>query len=143
MVGAFELFHLIFRIIVDHNAERSQDAHCPGRMFIEILAHAMLKQGDINQVVVFSHAYLGAEFSDGLGRISPAPHSRHGGHTRIIPAFNIFFLNQFNKPALAENRITQIEAGEFDLPRAGPVISFSTIQSYSGRLFSNSRVQME
>src|SRR4030043_2478778 len=79
----------------------------------------MLQQGYINQVVVFGHPDFSAELSYSFRRVTPAPHSRHGGHTRIIPALHQAFFHQFYEPPFAENCITQTETGEFDLLRTG------------------------
>jgi len=117
MVGAVEVLRLLFRVIVDDDFERPQNAHGPGRFFVEVFADAVFQERNIDQVVVFGHADLGAEIPDRLWRVAPPPHPRHGGHARIIPALHIPVSHQVDKPALAQHGVAQVEPGEFNLPR--------------------------
>ena len=117
MVGAFDLLNQVLRIIVDHHPKGVQDAQRPGGMGIEVLPDAVLQQGDVDQVVIFRHADLGAEVPDGFRGVAPAAHARDGRHPGVIPALDEMVFHQFNEPPFAEHRVAQVEAGEFDLLR--------------------------
>jgi len=55
MVGAFKLFDLIFRVVVDDHPEGPQDGHRPGRPLVQVFADTVLKEGNVHEVVVLGH----------------------------------------------------------------------------------------
>jgi hypothetical protein len=76
MVGAIELIHLTFRIVIDHDAQRSQHGQHAQRLVVEAFPNTVFKQGHIDQAVIFGHTDALAEIADRLGRITPSAHAR-------------------------------------------------------------------
>jgi len=109
-------------------------------VLVQVLSHTVFQKRHIDQIIVFGHADPGAEIADGFRRITAAAHSRHGGHARIVPPPNILFLHQFDQPSFTQYRITQIEAGKFDLTRTqtgneflhNPVIERTVVFKFQG-----------
>jgi len=77
----------------------------------------VLKKRDINQILILGHANLRTEIPDCLGCVASPSHAGDGWHPRIIPSLHIFSFHEFDQPPLAENRVAEVEAGEFDLLR--------------------------
>ena len=56
---------------------------------------------------------------------------------------DVLSVHQFDQPALAQHGVGEVEPGELDLLRVRRCRADSMNQSYSGRWFSNSSVQIE
>ena len=77
----------------------------------------MLQQSEFDRAVGLGHADSAAEAAQRLGRIAAAADSRQRGHARIVPSAHVALLHQLQQLALAEQRISDVQAVEFDLLR--------------------------
>src|SRR4030067_779585 len=100
MVGAFELLHLCFGVVVDDHAKGPQYAHDARRPFIQILTDTMLKQGDIDKIFILGDPDPGTKASDCLRGIALPSHSCDGGHSGIVPPSYSSLINQFDQSPL-------------------------------------------
>ena len=82
---------------------------------VQVLADAVLESGQLDDVLAPGHADALAEAADRAGRVSPAAESRDGGHAGVVPACDVTVLHQLPQPALAHDRVAQVEACELDL----------------------------
>ena len=98
-----------------HQLERVEHGHHAQGVLVQVLAHAVFEQGDIDQVVVLGHADLVDEIADRFGRIAAPAHPAQGGHARVVPAAHVPAFDQLLEEALAQDGVGQVEAGEFDL----------------------------
>src|SRR5204863_4759348 len=103
----------------DDDAERRDHRHRPGRVRVEVLAHAVLEQRYVDDVLFLGDANPVAEIADGRGRVAAAAQSGEGRHARIVPTAHTLFLHELQQPPLAHHRVGQVEARELDLFRAG------------------------
>ena len=117
MVGDLHLFGLAFRIIRQHQLERPQHRHRARRAAVEILAHAVLEQADVDDVFLLRHADARAEVANRFRRVAAAAQARDGRHARIVPAGDVLLLDQLQQLALAHHRVIQVEARELVLAR--------------------------
>ena len=58
-----------------------------------------------------------AEGADRFRREAAAADAGEGRHARIVPAVDVLFLHELQQLALAEQRVGEVEAVEFDLLR--------------------------
>ena len=87
-------------------------------MLVQVLAHAVLQQRDVDQVFVLGHADLVDEVAHGFGRIAAPAHPAQGGHARVIPAAHMPAFDQLLEEALAHDGIGHVQAGKLDLAGA-------------------------
>jgi hypothetical protein len=93
MIGTFKLFHLTFGIVVDDHTKGAKDPHDAWGSFIQILLDAMLKKRNIDEIFILSHSNPRTKVTDCLRGVTPPSHPSDGGHSWIIPAHGIAFLD--------------------------------------------------
>ena len=77
----------------------------------------MLQHGYVNHAITLGYANTLAEISNRFRRIAAPPKAGKRRHPRIIPACDVFLPYQLKQPALAQHRVSEIEASEFNLLR--------------------------
>ena len=117
VVDRIQLLHLPLRVVGQHHLERVEHAHDAQGSLVEVLAHAVLEERDIDDVRAFAHAGPVDKIADRLGGVTAPAQPAEGGHARVVPAAHGFFLDQLLEKALAEDGIGQFQAGKLDLPR--------------------------
>ena len=117
IVLGFEVFHLPFRVIGEHDFERFQHRHDARRGFVEFLAQAEVAEREVDRAVGFGDADALAELADRRRR-EPAPsQSADRRHPWIVPSIHHLLRHQLQQLAFAEDGIGQVEARELVLPR--------------------------
>ena len=117
MIDRFEHLELAFRIILDHDLQGPQHRHAPQRGAIEFLADAELQHADIDHAVGFRNPDALDEFADRRRRHAAPLQSGNGRHPRIVPAKDMAAADKLGQYALRQQRVGQIETGEFVLMR--------------------------
>ena len=84
---------------------------------VEVVALVVLEHFDVGGAVGARGTDRGAERAECLRGKAAAANSGEGGHARIVPAAHSIFLHELEKLALAEQRVGEVEAVEFDLLR--------------------------
>jgi len=80
----------------------------------------VLQQLELDHVLAFRHSDTVAEVTDGLRGITAPPHPRDGRHARVVPASHVPFLDEPEEPALAHDRVGDVEPGELALAGMNP-----------------------
>ena len=101
IVDDVERLGLPLRVILDDDAQRSEDAHHARRRPVEVLADGMLEQRDVDGVLALGDADALAEHPDRLGRVAAPAHPDNRGHPRIVPAADVAVLHEVEQLALA------------------------------------------
>ncbi len=70
MIGTVKLLNLAFRVIVNYNAQWSENSHDARGPFIQILPHTVLKEGHINDAVILGNADALTEAAYGFGGVT-------------------------------------------------------------------------
>src|SRR5579872_3163071 len=117
IVDGFHYFNLVFGVVVDDYFQRTKNGHDAFGSFIEILTDEVLEEPELGCSIRFRNAYPAAEIADRLRGVAAEAHSGDGGHTRIVPAGDVAFLNESQEAALAEQRVGDAEPVELDLLR--------------------------
>ena len=117
IVDRLELLRLTLRVVLDHHPERPQHRHAALRRTVQDLAHAVLEQGDIDQIVALRDADAPRELANrGRRHAAPAqPGERR--HARIVPPAHVALLDQLDQAALGQDGVRQIEPRELVLAR--------------------------
>src|SRR5208283_1506055 len=117
IVHRFQLFALTFRVVIDDDPQRTKYSHRSRRTFVQVLANEVLQHLQFDDAIGFGSANCGAEVADRLGRIAAPPNAGERRHAGIVPAAHVALLHQLQQPALAQQRIGQVEPVELDLLR--------------------------
>src|SRR5579885_2429374 len=92
IVGRVHLFDKIFRVVVDHDLQRTQHSHHTRRALVEVLADEVLKHRKFNNAVGARHACGCHKIANRFWRVSTAAQATQRGHARIVPAaYRAFF----------------------------------------------------
>src|SRR5262245_46816292 len=86
-------------------------------MAIQIFAHGVLEQRDVDDVFLLRNTDTGAEVADSLGRIPPPAQTSERRQARVVPSGHELLSYKRQQLALAHHRVVQIEACELDLLR--------------------------
>ena len=115
MVRGFERLGRILRIVLDDELERSQHRHRPPGRTLEIGSNARLEPLELHRTVFFGHPGPFAEIAQRLRGKPAPPHSRDGGHARVVPSIDMSAVHQTGEIALAHDGVRQIQPAELDL----------------------------
>ena len=119
VVDRIQFFALSFRIVFDHNSQRTQYGHDALRAFVEIIPDRVFELRDIDNRIPFGHTNRVAEIPNCF-RCIPAPaQAAQCRHARIVPAVNESLRHQCEQLSLAEHGVTQIQSCKFNLNRTG------------------------
>ena len=118
--GVIDRLHLLNQpigIIIDDQLERALHRQTAGCVQVQVLADAVLQQGDIDDLIVLGDADALGKITDGGGRVAAAAHGRirwacagRPSRVRNLPA-------QLEQLALAHHSVVELQAGKLDLPR--------------------------
>ena len=75
MIRAIELLHFSFRVVIDHDAQRSENGQDALRPFIQVLPYTVLQKGHVDETVILGNADPLAEVADRFGAVPPSPHA--------------------------------------------------------------------
>ena len=117
VVDGVHLFDLTLGIVVDDDLQRTQHGHHARRALVQVFADEVFEHGQFDDAVGLRDADGGAEIADRFRRVAAAADAGERGHARIVPAAHVAFLHQLQQLALAQQRVGQVEAVEFDLLR--------------------------
>ena len=115
IVRDLEVLDLPFRIVLELDLERPEHRHAPERATIEVLAHAVLEQRQLDAVLPPRHADPLGEVAQRRRRIPSPPHAAQRRHPRIVPSTHAPFLDETQQLPLAHQRARHVEAGELVL----------------------------
>ncbi len=106
---------LILRVVINHHPQGFQNCHASGRGQIELVAHDVFQQFNLNETVRFGNSDSIDEFAYSGSRVATAPHGGKRRHTRVGPTVYVTFLDQLAQFALAHHCMGQVEAGKLNL----------------------------
>src|ERR1700721_1822139 len=86
-------------------------------MAVQIFADEVFEHRKLDGTVSLGDANRATEITHRLGRISPPPDAAKRGHARIVPPAYPPFLHQLQQLAFTQQRVGEVEAVKFNLPR--------------------------
>ena len=115
-----DLFDAPRGIVRDDDFQGTEHRERPLRAPVQVLAHGVLEQRDVDHVFLLGDADARAEVANGLGRVAAPPQSRNRRHARVVPAGDEPLLDERQELPLAHHRVVQVQPRELDLlrPRA-------------------------
>src|SRR5262249_35776614 len=105
MVDGLELLALSLGIVLDHDLERPQHRHATLGDAVEHLAYRELEHTDIDHAVGLGDADALDEIPDRLRRHAAPTQPRDGGHTRVIPGFDMAAAHELGEHTLRQHRV--------------------------------------
>ena len=117
MIRHSDDFAAALRIVFDHQLNGVDNGHGTRSIFVQIFADAGFQGSDFDSVVLLGHADAFAELTDRLSGIAATAQAGNGRHTRVIPAFDVFFRHQLIQLTLGHHGVFKVEAREFILTR--------------------------
>ena len=85
----------------------------------------MFQQGDINSAVKLVYSDSPAEFTNSFRAVSTPVHTANSRHTRVIPAINVFLINQLQEFTFTHYGIGKFQTCKLNLLR---VVDFQFIK---------------
>ena len=139
-VGRLQLLGPAFGVVGEDHLERARHRQDPGRPRVQVVADAVLQLVRLHRVVALGDADAAAEVADGLGGVTPSSESRQCGHARVVPTGHAVLLHELQEPALAHDRVVEVQPRELDLPRGGgrvhlsedPVVELAVVLELQG-----------
>ena len=119
MIGVvfhLQLFRPVLRPVLQDDLQGMHHRHGAAGLAAQILAHAVLQQGQIHGAVRLGQTDAVDEIVNGGGSVAPAAHSAQRGHPGIIPAGHVALFHQHPQIALGHDGLGQVQAAELDLP---------------------------
>ena len=97
IIDCLHLFYEVIRVIINHKLKWFGDSHPARRMFIEVIAYAILQECYIRDDTCIGCSYSGNahaldKIDNSLRRIAATPHAGQRRHPRIVPAAYVFSL---------------------------------------------------
>ena len=115
MVGHFHELFLALGVVVDHELQRVEHRHAARRDLVQVLAHAVFEDREVDDLVRLGHADALGEDAEALGRVAAAARAGERGHARVVPAVDGLLIDELDQPPLAQDHVGEVEAREFDL----------------------------
>ena len=112
-----KIFHLVLRVIVDHQLDRVEHCHHTRLLHLQVLADTVLQHRVIHRTLRFGHPAHIDKHPDGLRRKPPASQRCDGHQSRVVPSVYDAVLHQLLDIALPCHHICQVQLREFDLSR--------------------------
>ena len=116
MVRQLQHVFSIRRIVVDDELHRIEHRHAPRRELVQVLAHAVLQDGELDHLVRLGHADTLGKRAKAARRVAAAAAAGERRHARIVPARHVLLLHQLDQPALGQHDVGQVEPRHLDLP---------------------------
>ena len=117
MARQLQVLDLAFRVIGDHHLERLEHAHGARRVGVQVFADGEFQHADVHQTAGAVDADHVAEGADRSRRVATASVTGERRHARVIPAADVFLVDQLLELALAGDGVVQVQAGELVLTR--------------------------
>ena len=117
MVGRECFLAFAVRVVLDDEPYRVEHCHAPDRRRVELVAHRFLEHAHVDPRVGLRHADALGEQPESRRRESATARADERRHAGVVPAPHVSLLHKRQKLALAQQRMRQVEAIEFDLPR--------------------------
>ncbi|GBU27718.1 hypothetical protein R84B8_01258 [Treponema sp. R8-4-B8] len=95
IIYRFHFFTLVLIPVFDNQFERSQNCHYTQCAFIQVFAKTVFKKRDVYQAVSLCDANLRNKTANRLGSVTSSAETGYCGHSRIVPACNLFILHEF------------------------------------------------
>ena len=100
VIDRLQFFNLPFRIILDHDLERTKHRHPPQRGLVERFADGKIEHPDVNNAIGLCDADALDEIANGLGRNAAPAQARQGRHARVVPSADVSAAHQLGQHAL-------------------------------------------
>src|SRR6185503_1298959 len=84
---------------------------------VQVFANEVLERRELHCVVGLGNAEASAKVSQRFWRITAPSQARQRRHARVLPAAHPAFLHKSQQLALAQQRVSQIQPVELELPR--------------------------
>ncbi len=123
VVDRVDVLDAPFRIVLDDDLERPQHRERAQRAAVEILAHGVLEQRDVDDVLFLGDADARAEVAHRFRRVAAPADAGNRRHARVVPPRHDLLLHERQQLPLAHDRVVQVQAGELDLLRARPELA--------------------
>ena len=120
VVDGVEFFVVVFGEVGDDDFEGAQDGEAAVGAAVEVLADAVLEDGDVGDAVVFGDADVVGELADGAGGDAAATQAADGRQARVVPAGDDVVVDERDEFALGDDGVGRDELGEFVLVRERP-----------------------
>lgn len=117
MTRQFEVLDLAFRVVGDHDFQRTQHAHGARGAVVQIVTDAEFEHAEVDHAVGTVGADHFAEVADRFRRVATAAEARQRGHARIVPAIDVLFIDQLLELALAGDGVVEVQTAELVLTR--------------------------
>ncbi len=121
VVGRLAFLFLPPRVVLDDELHRIEHGDAAGRDFVQVLAHAVLENREVDPGIRLRHADALREEAKALGGEAAPARPDEGGHARVVPALDVFFLDELDQFPLGQHDVCEIEPRELDLPRQRPL----------------------
>src|SRR5690606_27278011 len=103
-----QLLDLPFGIVGDGHLQRTQHAHGPRGVIVQVVADAELQHAHVDHRIGAGDPDAFTEFTDRSRGIATATEAADGGHARVIPAIHMPLVDQQLELALAGDRVVQV-----------------------------------
>src|SRR6185436_4490902 len=91
-----ELFAAL-RIVLDDQLHRVEHGHSARSDLVQMLAHAVLEGAEVDSLVRLGYADALGEQAKALGGVAAPAAARERGHARVVPAFDVLFLDELDQ----------------------------------------------
>ena len=108
----------VFRIVVDDQFDRVEDAHDSRRHLVEMLASRLFEPHHLNSTVELCDPDPLAECADGLRSVAASTQTADRRHPRIVPASHEVAFDQFEEFPLAHHHVVEVQPSELVLVRS-------------------------
>mmetsp|Transcript_34705 Transcript_34705/g.83985 ORF Transcript_34705/g.83985 Transcript_34705/m.83985 type:complete len:353 (+) Transcript_34705:759-1817(+) len=91
---SFNLFDTAFLPVCDHNFQRIQDRHNPGRLFVQLLANCSFQHCEFHAALASGDSDHFAKTPDCSRWDSSSSNSSNRRHARVVPAPNLLLVDE-------------------------------------------------
>ena len=119
VVGGEAVFLLALGVVVDNEFDRIEHGNAALGDVVQVFTHAVFEHAVFNPRIGFGHADTLGEQAKALGGVAATARAHQRGQARIVPAFDMFFIDELNQLAFGEYDVGEIQPCEFDLLRQG------------------------
>ena len=99
----------------EHEFDRLQHGEATMGEGVEFVTNSVFEDRDLGEGIEFSDAEAGDKIADGAGWDATTAKTGERGHARVVPTGDNFFLNELEEFALGDERVAEVELGEFVL----------------------------
>ena len=110
-----QIFHLVFRIIVDNKLDRIEYCHHTGLLHLQVFPDTVFKHRIVHRTLALGYTAHINEHLDGFRSKSSPPERSDRDKPGIVPSVYDLFFHQFLDIALSGHHVRQIQFRELDL----------------------------